>query len=103
MTNTHKDSSLNDRSIERLFDDAEADAASLEAAIRSATDSMRHDVHALLSSGVPMPSPHKREWNVIKDGAIAYQPDPDDEFDVRPKIPRSAKRYDVPSDKDIAL
>jgi hypothetical protein len=102
MTNTHNDPSNNDRSIEQLFDDAEADAASLGGAIRSAAESTRRDTHALLSSGVPMPNPHKREWDVIKEGASAYQPDPD-EFDPLSKAPRSAKHFDVGSDKDISL
>jgi hypothetical protein len=102
MTNTKNDPTLNDRSIEQLFDDAEADAASLGVAIRSTADTMRHDTHALLSSGVPMPNPHKREWDVIKENTAAYQPDPN-EFDALSKSPRPAKWFDVASDKDIAL
>lgn len=102
MTNTKNDPTLNDRSIEELFNNAEADAASLGAAIRSTADTMRRDTHALLSSGVPMPNPHKREWDVIKENTYAYQPDPD-EFNMLPKQQRSVRHFDVASDKDIAL
>lgn len=102
MTNKQNDPSLNDRAIDQLFDGAEADARSLGAAIGSVAETMRHDTNALLSSGVPMLNPHKREWDVIKENAPAYQPDPD-EFDVAVKPPHSAKRFNVGSSSDLPL